>query len=374
MIKLFNKNIYIFILMLFPLGNLFCMEMNIPIANPKPAIPVDAVSGVLAAFDFHSVVALGEGNHNNEQGHAFRLALIRDPGFPAVVNDIVVEFGNARYQEIMDRFVSGEEVEYAVLRQVWQNTTQCHPIWDVPIYEEFFRAVRAVNTSLPKEKQLRVLLGDPPFDWDSPNVNDFDKYMSERDSHPADLIQKEVIAKNRRALVIYGDNHFLRKELSFTSIDDNSVSEADVAPSFIALLERTSGIKAFTIKTYTSHSEDIRTLQPDIKSWHQPSLTKLRGTILGVQDYGFYYSGVVMMKMVNGKSQFFKVKPGQRMEEQFDALLYLGPISTVTYSELTVEQCSDSAYVEMRKHRMAFIGGIDWAENFQKFCKKRAGN
>jgi hypothetical protein len=38
------------------------------------AQPEDAVSAILAAFETHSVVALGEGPHGNEEGHAFRLA------------------------------------------------------------------------------------------------------------------------------------------------------------------------------------------------------------------------------------------------------------------------------------------------------------
>src|SRR5262245_58454978 len=69
-------------------------------ARSRPAIPINPVNGILEAFRSHEIVALGEGNHNNEQAHAFRLSLIRDPRFPAVVNDIVVEFGNARYQDV----------------------------------------------------------------------------------------------------------------------------------------------------------------------------------------------------------------------------------------------------------------------------------
>ena len=106
-------------------------------------------------------MALGEGAHNNEQAHVFRMSLIRDPRFAKVVDDIVVEFGNSRYQDIMDRFVGGEDVPHTQLQQVWQNTTQAHEIWDVPIYEEFFREVRKVNARLPKKRRLRVLLGDP---------------------------------------------------------------------------------------------------------------------------------------------------------------------------------------------------------------------
>jgi hypothetical protein len=118
------------------------------------------VSAVLDAFRSHEVVALGEGEHGNEQGYAFRLALIRDPRFTAIVNDIVVESGNALYQDVMDRFIRGELVPDASLRRAWQNTTQPFTTFDGPVYEGFFRAVRAVNSALPPERRLRVLLGD----------------------------------------------------------------------------------------------------------------------------------------------------------------------------------------------------------------------
>jgi hypothetical protein len=122
-----------------------CTSVLPQAAALKPAIPLDPIDGVLAAFRTHQVVTLGEGGHNNEQTHALRMSLIRDPRFAKVANDIVVEFGNSRYLDIMDRYVGGEDVPHAKLQQVWQNTTQAHEIWDVPIYEEFFQEVRKVD-------------------------------------------------------------------------------------------------------------------------------------------------------------------------------------------------------------------------------------
>src|SRR5215510_9040035 len=104
-----------------------------PAVPPGPAVPVEAFSAIFDAFKTHPIVALGEGPHGNEQGHAFRLALIRDPRFAATVNDIVVEFGSARYQELMDRFVAGADVPDDELRHVWQDTTVATPAWDRPI-------------------------------------------------------------------------------------------------------------------------------------------------------------------------------------------------------------------------------------------------
>src|ERR1041384_4998482 len=112
----------------------FTLALVIGSAQPSaanPAIPLDPITAVLEAFRAHNIVALGDGAHNSEQSHTFRIALIRDPRFAATVNDIVVECGNARYQDLMDRFAAGEEVPDASLRQVWRNTTTPTALWDL---------------------------------------------------------------------------------------------------------------------------------------------------------------------------------------------------------------------------------------------------
>jgi len=167
-------------------------------AQTKPAVPLDPIETIIDAFRTHDIVALGEGRHNNDQGYAFRLALIRDPRFAAAVNDIVVESGSAAHQDVMDRYIRGEPVANNELRLAWQDTTVADGPWDVPMYEEFFTAIRTLNASLPAERKLRVLLGD---------------ISSRRDAFPVELIQREVLAKQRRALVIYGDMHFARRPL-----------------------------------------------------------------------------------------------------------------------------------------------------------------
>jgi erythromycin esterase-like protein len=118
--------------------------------GPKPAVPIDPIKAILDAFQSHSIVALGE-PHGNEQAAAFRVALIRDPRFAGVVNDIVVESGNSRFQDVVDAFVSGQQVPDTTLRQTWQNTTVANFVWDRPIYEQFFRTVRDVNAVHPHQ-------------------------------------------------------------------------------------------------------------------------------------------------------------------------------------------------------------------------------
>src|SRR4051794_37594800 len=140
------------------------LGMAPPARAPQAAVPLDPVVAILHAFDTHSIVGVGD-PHGNEQAAAFRVRLISDPRVADAIDDIVVEFGNSRYQDVMDRFVDGEPIPDAALREVWQNTTVANFLWDRPIYEQFFRAVRDVNAARPRRKRLRVLLGDPPIDW-----------------------------------------------------------------------------------------------------------------------------------------------------------------------------------------------------------------
>ena len=275
----------------------------------------DPIATIIEAFQTHPIVAVGEGPHGNLQGHAFRLALIRDARFAASVQNVVVESGNALYQALMDRFTSGEDVPSSLLRAVWQNTTQNSPVWDRPIYEELFREVRARNRDLPEERRLRVLLGDPPVDWTKvlAGGEELGPFVRSRDRHAAAVLSREVLARGQRALVIYGDAH-----LSRTPGGESLVSRlAEQAPGTVFTI-----VSATTPATF----ELLTTLAPESTSWPVPSLTTIRGTVLDTRQFAYY-----------------------------DAVLYLGAPSRLTFSELSAALCQDSAYVAMRVTRMRLL-------------------
>jgi hypothetical protein len=327
---------------------------------------------MIDAFSSHEVVVLGEGDHGNQQAHAFRLSLIRDSRFASTVNDIVVETGNALYQDLMDRFVSGEEVPDSSLRRIWQNTTQPSTTFDIPIYEEFFRTVRAVNMSLPRARQLRVLLGDPPVDWDRvsrQDLNEWQHAMATRDSHPADVIRREVLAKRRRALIICGDMHFQRKNLSF-----NYETSDPQARTIVNLLEDSApATKVFSI--WTNTAADLRMLQPDVSSWPRPSLATIRGTVLGAADFTSYYR-FGDDRVVSRGGSFVPIARDQwrtlRMEDQVDAVLYLGSPSEITFRGLSPALCADADYMKMRLARFAVVGLPQAAaDRLNQFCSSQ---
>jgi hypothetical protein len=45
-----------------------------------------------------------------------------------------------------------------------------------------------------------------------------------------------------------------------------------------------------------------------------------------------------------------------KMQDEYDALLYLGPPSSITYSKTSPKLCSDPEYLKMRQQRFAFLG------------------
>lgn len=318
-------------------------------APAKEATPLEPVAAVLDAFRTHRVVALDEGDHNNVQGYAFRMALIHHPQFAGLVNDIVVEAGNSLYQDVMDKFVAGEDVPYDALRRVWQNTTQPNDIWDKPIYEEFYRAVRALNSGLPRERRLRVLLGDPPIDWATVHtISDLPVGPTNgRDSVPIELIRREVLARGRRALIIYGGMHFQRHDYA---------RNYEPSDGIVATLERDAPASVFSI--WTNTFTDLQKAQASVSSWPNPSLAILKGTSLGAQDFAVYYPGPIYVRDKDGKIVPQKATRPLRMEEQFDAILYVGPKSSITYSSLSPELCRDQAYLKMRAARRELFAGF----------------
>jgi hypothetical protein len=299
---------------------------TVDVVTDTPPTVRDAVPALLDMFEQYPIVALSEGPHNNQKGHVFRLALVRHPRFASLVNDVVVEFGNARYQAVMDRYTAGADVPYRELRQVWENTTIPGPIWDAPIYYEFFAAIREVNRATGS--RIRVLLGDPPVDWTSiRSADQIDANYTQRDRHPATVIQQEVLNRSRRALVIYGEGHLL-------------TSGRLGADTLVDILQRESTARIFII---SNSYPDLTRFESDAR-WPVPGLVMVKGTPVGDVPSA----------------------AGPPLALDFDAVLHLGGPSALSMSNPPKTLCEDPAYVKMRLERFAL--SRDPAVEFKRFC------
>jgi hypothetical protein len=79
------------------------------------------------------------------------------------------------------------------LRTVWADADG-KEVWEAPIYEAFFRAVRKANLAVPKSQRVRVLAGDDP------KIPNRGRYIRE-------AVSREILDKKLKGLAIYGAGH-----------------------------------------------------------------------------------------------------------------------------------------------------------------------
>jgi hypothetical protein len=324
---------------------------------PRPAVPIDAVTGILDAFKTHQVVMLPGGFGASRAALLDRL--LRDPRFQATVSDVVVEYGSSRYQDVMDRYIRGEDVPYEDLRQAWQDVPTPTGS-DSPLVEDFYRNVREINASLPAARRLRVLLGEPPLDWRHVRTAaDHRKWTIVRDGYTADLIRREVVVRGRRALTLYGQLHYPRKE-----INANYDMSNWQAQTLTSALEAWPGTRVFVIY---ADAEGVVKTQPDAAAWPHMSLALVRGTTLGAADYTTFERGVGQRRYaIRGENDYVPIPREQfsalPMQEQVDAILYTGGgAPEPPLVRISPRACADPGYVAMRRERIA-VAGLPAAE------------
>ena len=283
--------------------------------------PEDATSAVLAAFDQYEVVGMGAA-HGNKDLDDFILHLIRDPAFPDKVNDVAVECGNSLYQGILDRYIAGDEVPLSDVRQVWRNTTQ--PMCSVSgFYETLFPLVRRINQRLPAWKRLRVLAGDPPIDW-SKVKSASDVYL-DRDATTALVMQKEVLLKHRKALMLFGDFHLFHSNKTAPVGLESAVQRYE--QTFPGLTLVIGSLMVFPDSTGPTDAE----WEARMRAWPVPSIVQnIRGTWLADVDRTYF------SKMV-------------------DAYLYLGPRDLMLVETRAAEIFSNKEYMTELRRRAAII-------------------
>ena len=317
--------------------------------EPRPATPLEVIPAILDAFRTYRIVSYPGGHTDGNEVHAQLRALIRDPRFASTVNDIVVEFGSSRYQDLMDRYTRGDDVSDSAIRVAWLNAVQGGTALDNANTAAFFRTVREVNAALPPERKLRVLLGDPPMDWDNiRNKADYRKWIIQRDSYPADLVRREVLAHNRRALIVWANGHLIRQQI-WTNYDMSTWH----AQSIVSLLEA-GGTPVFTVRA----DGELTRWQADTASWKPMTLTIVRGTTVGAADFSDF-DGVSERYRVRGEEDFVPLPREQwvsrRLEDIVDAILYVGPERTRTSAPIAPDLCADPAYIKMRLDRIALV-------------------
>lgn len=281
---------------------------------------------MIGLFDVAPVVAFGEAHWVREQ-HDLIGRLLLDPRISTLLDAIVVEFGNARYQPLVDTFVAGNTVAPSQLRCVWSDTVggARSRVFESPVYAEFFELAR---TAVARGAHFRVLLGDPPSHTDG------------RDRHFAAVVTRQVIAHGRTALLLAGGGHLAR----LSDVGGGNV---------VQRLERDDpGCCVVVMPHYVfpdvaaRRERDLAELEDRLACWPSPSLAAIDGTWLQTVDATLLLDDRARRINADGSTSEVKVTfcdnrgfpvDHVHLGEVADAYLYLGPTASLTLARPTGE-------------------------------------
>ena len=299
-------------------------------------VPEPAVSAIIAAYDKYEVVGMGAAHGEKDQDD-FILSLIRNLSSLQRVNDIAVECGNSLYQPILDRYIAGEDVPFTEVQKIWRNTTQEMCDWS-GFYEQFFPLMRAINQKLAPEKRLRMLACDPPIDWELLKTGHRHKLLS-RDETIASVMEKEVLSKHRKALMLFGVFHLTH----------------GTEGSAVSLYEKDYPNLTFVISELGSFDTDLPDLsRSPFATWPFPALARAKGTWLGALGLGdFYPKDVSIDKDCKLHTMEFPKDEQKPVERLFDAFFYFGPNDLRLNEPMPADIALDMDYRMEVEHRKA---------------------
>jgi len=307
-------------------------------ATPEPAIPA-----ILKTFETFEVVAMPAG-HGQKDIDDFILSLIRDPRFPASVNDIVVECGNARYQPILDRYIAGENVPFSDVQHVWRDTTVQQMCGASGFYEELYPLVRSLNQRLPAKSRLRIVAADPPIDWSK--IHSYEDLVPffDRDGSIASVMEREVLSKHRKALMLFGVFHLLH---------GGGPGQGDAVTRY----ERHYPGRTFVISDfgyYGTGDESLGDMTAPGGVW--PSLLRTKNSRLGSLGLDSFLPSPITTDEDCNVVDAFGAKSSETVADQIDAFLYLGPQKSLLAEPLPADIALDRAYRSEWLRRMKLVG------------------
>jgi len=275
------------------------------------------IQSIVQAYDSTSIVAFGE-KHDQIEILEFYKSLLIDKTFQERVDDIVLELGNSFYQEILDKYIDGQNVSFEEVRNVWFNATNSLlQLGNFSAVEILIKYIREINIELSVEKKFRVIAADPPVNWDEiKSPSDFWPFLGRRDLNFIKVIWEEVIDKKRNAFVIMGRRHLLRhdpKPLNYISLVD--------------ALEARLGNKIFILRV--EEMEKIDSF-PVFKKVENTPLTEK----IVFKDYPLKY------------------------KEAIDAVLYLGPLHP-----MLIEPFTDKKDIEKLNKRSLILNNSKFQFN-----------
>jgi hypothetical protein len=199
-----------------------------------------------------------------------------------------------------------------------------------------------MNQKLPTPKRLRVLAGDPPIDWDQVKTfQDGSRFFFHREDNIASVMEKEVLSKHRKALMLFGTFHLMHG-----------------TRSAVAIYEKDYPNVTLIISELGNFDTDLPALSSSrFVTWPVPSLARAKGTWLGALDLGHFLPLGSRIDDRDCTVHNELPKPFQRsMADLVDAFLYLGPQDLRLKEKMPADVALDLDYMKELQRREALPG------------------
>lgn len=172
----------------------------------------DVADSVAAQFDTHQFVLMGS-THGWRKQHDFQLCLLSRPAFHRRATDVMVEWANPVYQNLVDRYLlSLEPIPIDSLARVWIDTDAPNLWGRLTLMPAFYEAVRAINEHLEPARRIRVIGGNEPIDWSKVQTQEDVARYPYKSNWAAHVITEHYApAPYRKLFVIYGEGHVNRR-------------------------------------------------------------------------------------------------------------------------------------------------------------------
>jgi hypothetical protein len=289
-----------------------------------------AEEDIINLFEKKDIVALGL-SHSQQDEADFVLRLVQNSSFPQAVHNIVIETGNALYQDILDKYIAGKNISFDQIKQVWQNTTQPGR-GDDPQHRRLLEAIRDINKKLSPKQKIRVLAGDPPIDWAKIKTANDVLPFTQRDPFFASVVLNQVLEKKEKALLLIGSGHVMRKPMSYEGFPADSTYL-----TITNIIEAKYPGSAYVIIAHEDFGSRTDELEPKLSSLAVPALIDLKNHWIGDLDASLPYTGKILRIGMDPQHPA-KAYPGLKLKDLADGYLYLGPIASIKWVQWKPEE------------------------------------
>ncbi len=305
------------------------------LGEDNPHDPIQYIAQVLREYP---IVCLGEGNHAVADSHEIIRQILSDTNIQNIVDVIIVEFANERYQAVLDDFILGKDVDFGELAKVWRDTgTSPISPWDSPVYYELLKKVRENNRSLAADKKIRILAGDPLIKWEEINSrDDFRKFRVPRNPYVSELAIEQAFKLNKRVMIIYGGLHLARVNVGPEGDPRNPITPR-------IELKHPDSVKYVEFMK----PEDLQ-ITDRLSSFEKGKLYETRSHWVGKISAEYFFPGVYAPQL-NEKTGEVTTKKmalykSYLVEDIVDALIYIGPCKDWKIADGSQEAYQDEDY------------------------------